>query len=247
MTLAEVWNERLGSRDGVDLAIEPTVCAEAAAAFSPVGFTVRFEEGSYLARVPNGFQLVVQASLLPEESGYEDVEGGAISREVNTAAKTAEHVQLYIPPRWQGDRRSRARKLTQASVALYDALAIDYVIANTEGVGRYAWATCGFDFYDHHERRATIELAEQLAARLGRPRDLTAIHHSWEIAALEVTSDEDPVTLGELAKASGVAAPPKETEQIPFGKALLLGPASTGWVGLLDLRSKSAGRAVLMS
>ncbi len=106
----------MGDRDVVDLAAEPKVCHEISRAFAPIGFSFRFEEDSVIVRQSGGLRVIVEAALIPQESGYEDVLG-AISREIDTITRTADHIQLYIPPRWQGDRRGRARMLTQASVA----------------------------------------------------------------------------------------------------------------------------------
>jgi hypothetical protein len=198
VSLDAEWLERLGDADDVDLAAVPEFAPELVTAFTPVGFSLRFEEGSYLARAGDGVRVVVDAALVPEEERYADVEG-AISREIDTSAGTAEHSQLFIPPRWQGDRRNRARRLTQTSARLYDELGVQQVTTYAQGAGRYVWATVGFDFYDDADRDETVGAAETFSSALKRPRDLSAIRHAWELAALEVESDELPVTLGEIA------------------------------------------------
>jgi hypothetical protein len=141
-----------------------------------------------------------------------------------------------------------ARALTRTSVELYERLGLTHAAVYAQQVGRYVWATCGFDFYDDDERLATIEVAEQFASALGRPRDLSGIRHSWELAALQVGVGEGPVTLADVATAQGMPPPSLGgVEEISLGKALLLGPASAGWAGLLEIRRESPGRVILGS
>jgi hypothetical protein len=91
--LPETWIERLAGRDAVDLKEEPQLCMEVLEAYTPIGFSLRLEEGSSIRRLEGGVEVEIVAALVPDEERLRDVTG-ALSRSFNTVEQTAEHDQL---------------------------------------------------------------------------------------------------------------------------------------------------------
>lgn len=60
--------------------------------------------------------------------------------------------------------------------------------------GRYAWARCGFNFWNPSDDRPRVPgAAQDLAAALGVPFEPGRIEHPWQLAALALWRQENRV------------------------------------------------------
>jgi hypothetical protein len=236
--LIEKWLQRLPPENHVLLLKDLDRFPELRDAATPPDFTLRPFEDSYLGAADGEIfaqldgELVPPAEFASAEVGYVDVELATVDRVLVIHT-------LDIPPSFQ--LRGLGRLVVAQLAVLGDQLGLETIELEAGKVGRWAWMRCGFDFMSESDREVVIIAAKEFATRLGRAVDLSGIEHSWDFLDLD-----DPVRPEEIKAAGGPTINPPGQE-VPLGKALLLGPNvnANPWFGRLTLDRKSAGRVRL--
>lgn len=251
--LARNWTARFGSDGGADLDKDLSRLSELQDAVLPVGWSIKPYGDSYLRIDGQTLSCEFRAHLAPpgvafpaDDDRGEDALGLVVFNFDTTVddddfACCMELQNLEIPAGIQ--RRGAGRLVVGGLVQLGHELGLEYAVLHAERVGRYAWARCGFDFLEEDHRRGVVEAASDFADRLGRPVDLDAVQHPWDMANLPGL-----VTRGEIEDAGG---PPayrgRRSATFTLGQALLLGPAldRNHWHGKLQLSGAVRGNRYL--
>lgn len=229
--IARAWRGRLEANRTQDLRSCLDELPELRQAITPPPLDFTLLEGSHLTLTDTELAMIVHARL-NTESG---VEVGTLSIDIDTAGG-ASIEDIHLDRRAQGFGLGRG--LVKEILFLCAGLGFEFVDIRAFDVGRYAWATCGFDFVDD-DRELVIDAAADFADRLKRPFDPDAIEHVWDIAQCP----GPPVPLELVTSARGDA--PTEGKPMTFGQALLLGPTGNEWTGRFDMRDGSPSRTQL--
>ena len=177
-------------------------------------------EASYVELLPDGnVEADINAALTHPRSRR----NGVIYRRFDTGQRTAQHINLHIPAPVQNEQRGRV--LVARAAQLYRCLGIDEMRLNAVGIGRHAWAACGFSF--SHEQQAALVRADarNTLRDLGEdPGIIRDDDDAWELAGIEGL-----VPLADLAEIHPLEADVLgDVGEISFGKAIIPGPASEG-------------------
>lgn len=233
--LVERWREHLGNAEGIGLREALTCFPELEHAVSLPELTTDVQSESYLCWDGEGIKAEVQVVWRTADN----VRVGTLSLDICTAAGSASLEDMHLPRSYQGQGLGRA--VITELVQLGQELGLDELILMAFDVGRYAWARCGFDFFDETERKRIVAAAEEFAQRLSRPFDGRNIEHSWELAELPGAD----VPLADVAAVRGDPSPAEGAVVMKFGQALLVGPHNNEWSGRLELADGSSGRVQL--
>jgi GNAT superfamily N-acetyltransferase len=233
--LLREWLNRLADVGLVDLEAELAAFPELEQVLALPELQTTVQEGSFLTR--EGEFLHGEVSVEWRHPSWGEVGTLGLDFDGEEGAISLEDMHLVR----QAQERGLGRAVLLEVVDLADQLGFEALKAMASGAGRYAWARCGFDFFDDEVREEVLEAAATFAARLGRPFDGAHIGHSWDLAELA----GDPVPLAQFAAARGDPPPGEGAGAMRFGQALLLGPTDNDWAGLLDVRLGSPGRIQL--
>jgi hypothetical protein len=214
------------------------------AAFELEGFELFFPDHrppSWMAIKGDRVLLRLDAGLLSPET----IEAGSIRRSMATGHK-AIHEYFALPQMFWGG--GHAKRMLRNAVLLYEQLEIPRVELSAEGLGKYIWAVCGFDFRDDETREAVNTAMRLFANELGI-EGLPEFQRPWGALALDTNDDGEPVYVptgalqralrerGEIQLVQGV--PPS---RISPSKALLLYSRYDSWEGVLDIRRETPSR-----
>lgn len=195
----------------------------------------------------NHVEVRVNAGLVSEQT----VEAGTIERVIRTGG-VANHILFGLPKVFWA--QGNARRMLEHAVRLYDQLGVQSVDLKAVGLGKYIWATGGFDFQDDASRQTVIQAMSKLAQELelfdGPLPDLVC---SWDVLALDFDSagrkiyvDADRLAevladRGEVRLIEGLVPAGRMTPS----KALYLYSRYDSWMGTLDLQEGTPSRSCL--
>jgi GNAT superfamily N-acetyltransferase len=217
---------------------------ELSQAVVPVDFELLVDEDSYLAPVDDHLQGELRGRLIQPGGRESDLPpvAGAIGIEFDTFEGYLEIETLDTPARAQ--RRGLGRLIMAGIADLAERLGIETLTLEAGKTGRYAWARCGFRFFDpDQDRDRVLGAAQDFARALGRSPDLSQIAEPWQLAAVP-----GRVTVAEIQAAGGpVIDAESGEEEWSLGRALLLGPPESAntWFGVLETSQQSADRVRL--
>ena len=137
------------------------------------------DEGSVAVRNGQGVRIRFEGSLVRRS---DDVEVGIVHREFDTRFGEARHDEWRIAAELQG--QGRARFALKSTIALYRQIGVNTVYVNASEVGRYVWASSGFDFLEPSMRDRVLESVRPMARNLGFELRDDTLPHAWSLAIL---------------------------------------------------------------
>jgi len=189
------------------------------------------EGAAWAAHHAGGVQVHFEG-WLNDAKAHEPV--GVIERVVDTGTGVAAHREWRLDATHQAGKRGR--QMLRRTVDLYRAMGVNTVYVDASEVGRYVWASAGFDFASEDTRAAVLDSVRPMARRLGHELDDATLPHAWSLAMLGPTitaaqakkaEDEDSEMLSELNFTGD--------SPLKLGKALLLSGDCDPWDGVMDL------------
>lgn len=205
----------------------------------PPGMTVRMDADAAVAPLPDGHLAVCYyGDLYCSTSATSAV--GRIERILDTSEAVADHESLLLDASVSGKQRGKQALIS--AVALYKRLGISEVRLHAADVGRYAWASAGFEFASDEDRAAVLDGVEEMADRLQFRVDRSQVRHPWHLAMLgpDILVDTVRAAENDLESLSDLRAFVPGT-MLGLGKALMLSGACPPWSGVLRFASKTPG------
>lgn len=226
---------------------------ELVGALTPEGFKFMPDSGNGARLSGVTWELEVAANLVPPSAPLDakPPHAGRIERVIRVpidgSPPSVEHVLFELPASYRD--LGLGPRVVKASVDEYAKADIPEIQLEAAHYGRYVWAMCGFDFADERSRDAVVASANKLAlefatAGLCREIDLGGVEFPWQIAQIA-----DPVSMAGLegfyrSRVKPAVRMADNQEQVPLGKALLLGETPP-WRGIMDIRPGSIALALL--
>jgi hypothetical protein len=211
---------------------------------TPIGAELVVRAGHADLDLDNRISCHVVAEVLFETWPHE---AGVVEFRFDTLDNSATLERIFLPRPEHGNYHGK--RLMLRSLRLLDALEMNTFHLTAQGVGKYLWANCGFDFdrgYADIVNEACAELAWVLDL-IETPAVWEPLHHPWQFAGLNVDDDGNPVAIpvehvqGRL-DAAGWELPtplPRDSEVAP-SKALLIHSRYKEWRGTFYLRDPLA-------
>lgn len=84
----------------------------------------------------------------------------------------------------QSSKDRGARFVLESTIALYRQIGVNTVYVNASEVGRYVWASAGFDFLEPSMRDKVLESVRPMARNLGFELRDDTLPHAWSLAIL---------------------------------------------------------------
>ncbi len=125
----------------------------------------------------------------------------------------------------------------------YEQLGVDKVTVQAAWIGKYTWASFGYDWSASEADNKQDELERFLrehnvanADRIAR----AASRHAYDVARLDIPGVTHQFTRQQMMNISGTTdAPPTTPDPMPIGKAFLM--QCDGWEGTITLSDKASG------
>lgn len=125
----------------------------------------------------------------------------------------------------------------------YEQLGVDKVTVQAAWIGKYTWASFGYDWSASEADSKQDELERFLrehnvanADRIAR----AASRHAYDVARLDIPGVTHQFTRQQMMNISGTTdAPPTTPDPMPIGKAFLM--QCDGWEGTITLSDKASG------
>lgn len=153
---------------------------------------------------------------------------GEAGLEFDTGARIAEVSNFHVAKQVQS--KGLARAVIDSTAVLCERLDITQLVLTAKNIGRYAWASIGFDFETEEERDLVLSAAKEFASKLGVEVDLSRIECAQDFVDLPGN-----VPLEDLIGAIGGKNGDATGKRVSMGRALLLGPTDNEWYGVLSI------------